>query len=261
MDGVSLKGKVAIVTGGAQGIGKILAAGLADAGAAVVLVDVQDAGLAAEEINQSGGRAKAYLVDVSDESAVGMLMKDVGESFGRLDVLVNNAALFSNLKRDQRFEDIPVEEWDSVMAVNVRGVFLCMKAAAPLMRNIGGGSIINFASDTVHKGVPGFLHYVSSKGAVIGMTRAAARELGESKIRVNAIGPGFTMSEANVRLMEDPDKADWWKGMEARIIGTRSLQRHQQPEDLVGTVVFLASDASEFMTGQTLLVNGGDVFV
>ena len=258
---MNLEDRVAVVTGGAQGIGRALAAGLAEAGAAVGLVDVLDAGPAAEEIVRSGGRAKAFSTDVSDEAAVNEMMKGVETEFGRLDVLVNNAALFANLKRDQRFEDIPVDEWDRVMAVNVRGVFLCMKAAAPFMRKSGGGSIINFASDTVHKGVPGFLHYVSSKGAVIGMTRAAARELGESGIRVNAIGPGFTMSDANVRLMEDPDKAEWWKGMETRIIGTRSLQRHQQPEDLVGAVVFLGSDASAFMTGQTLLVNGGDVFV
>ena len=157
---MNLKDRVAVVTGGAQGIGRALAAGLAEAGAAVGLVDVLDAGPAAEEIVQSRGRAKAFSTDVSDESAVNEMMKGVETEFGRLDVLVNNAALFANLKRDQRFEDIPVDEWDRVMAVNVRGVFLCMKAAAPFMRKSGGGSIINFASDTVHKGVPGFLHYV-----------------------------------------------------------------------------------------------------
>ena len=256
-----LKGRVAVVTGAAQGIGKVIAAGLARAGADVALADVQDAGPAAEEIAATGGNARAFETDVAEESAVKALAEGVAAEFGRIDVWVNNAALFANLKRDQSLEDIPIEEWDRVMAVNVRGVFLGMKAAAPAMRKAGGGSIINFASDTVHKGVPGFLHYVASKGAVIGMTRAAARELGESDIRVNAVAPGFTMSEGNRRLTEDPDKAEWWNKMEARIVGTRSLKRHQQPEDLVGTVVFLASDASAFMTGQTLLVNGGDVFV
>ncbi|MFQ5914069.1 MAG: SDR family NAD(P)-dependent oxidoreductase [Nitrospinota bacterium] len=257
---MELKGRVAVVTGAAQGIGKTLAAGLARAGADVALGDVLDAAPAAGEIAAEGAKAKGYKVDVADETSVEGFVKKVEADFGRIDVWANNAALFGSLLRDQSLEKIRVDEWDRVMAVNVRGTFLGMKAAVPALRKNGVGSIINIASDTVHKGVPGFLHYVASKGAVIGMTRAAARELGPSGIRVNAIAPGFTMSEANRRLAEDPNVAEWWKGTEARILGTRCLQRHQMPDDLVGAVVFLASDASAFMTGQTLLVNGGDVF-
>lgn len=258
---MDLKGRVAVVTGAAQGIGKALAVGLAQAGSDVALVDVQDAAPAAREIAAGGAKANAYSADVSDEAAVQALAKQVEADFGRIDVWVNNAALFADLKRDQPLEEIPVVEWDRVMAVNVRGVFLGMKAAVPIMRKTGGGSIINFASDTVHKGVPGFLHYVASKGAVIGMTRAAARELGPFGIRVNGVAPGFTLSEGNRRITQDPSQAEVWKAIESRILSSRALSRHQQPEDLVGTVVFLASDASAFMTGQTLPVNGGEVFV
>jgi len=168
--------------------------------------------------------------------------------FGRVDILVNNAALYGPLKR-RPFMEIPVEEWDRVMAINLRGLFLCSRAVFPAMKAQGAGAIINIASGTFFKGVPHYIHYTTSKGGVVGFTRSLARELGEFGIRVNAIAPGFTLSGENEKNMPDAGKA--------ANVGMRMLKRAEVPEDLVGTVIFLASDDSRFITGQTIVVDGG----
>jgi Dehydrogenases with different specificities (related to short-chain alcohol dehydrogenases) len=177
------------------------------------------------------------------------MVSETVQIFGNLDILVNNAAIFGLLKPGH-FEDINVDEWDKLMAVNVKGPWLCTKAAAPIMRQNGRGKIINIASGTLFKGTPGLLHYVSSKGAILAMTRSLSRELGNDGICVNTIAPGLTMSE-NVLNSE--------KHMEMRDanMATRALKRYQTPEDLIGTMIFLASGESDFMTGQCLVVDGG----
>ncbi len=247
-----LESKVAIVTGAGQGIGRAYAERLAQEGARVVVAEIQAARgeETAAAIRAAGGEALAVATDVSDEASTEAMAAAAAERFGRIDVLVNNAALFYGIER-KPFDQITVAEWDRLMAVNVRGVWLCIKAVVPYFRRQGqGGKIINIASDTVLSGVPLFLHYVSSKGAVIAMTRALARELGGDRICVNAVAPGFTLSEAGQLAGEEPA---------ARAIRDRALRRAQQPEDLVGTIVYLASHDSDFVTGQTFAVNGGYV--
>ena len=171
------------------------------------------------------------------------------EHFGSIDILVNNAAIFGTLVPG-RFENIDVNEWDNLMAVNVKGPWLCTKAVAPIMRQKGCGKIINIASGTLYKGTPGLLHYVTSKGAIMAMTRVLSRELGEDGICVNTISPGLTMSE-NVLNSEK-----WMTGRDANK-ETRALKRYQTPEDLIGSLIFLSSDDSDFMTGQSMVVDGG----
>ena len=188
----------------------------------------------------------------ADLAACEAMVARTVEAFGGLDVLVNNAATFVDLPR-RRFLDIGTAEWDRVMAINVRGSFNCAKAAVPALRKRGGGSIVNIASSTALKGIPFTLHYVTSKGAIIAMTRAMARELGNDGIRVNALAPGLTLSEAVAA-----EREMFAPYIEASLRG-RALKRDQMPDDLVGAAVFLASDASAFMTGQTLVVDGGDV--
>jgi NAD(P)-dependent dehydrogenase (short-subunit alcohol dehydrogenase family) len=245
-----LKDKVAIVTGAAQGIGAAYARGLAREGAAVAVVDILDPHPVAKEIVGNDGRAFPLVVDVSNEKQTQEMVKKVADTFGHIDILVNNAAVYGTIVR-KPFEEITVEEWDKIMAVNVRGIFLCVKAVTPYMKARKRGKIVNVTSSTFFKGNEDFLHYVSSKGAVVAMTRSLARELGDYNINVNAIAPGQTMSEANLRRGEDTD---------ARSIQIRLLKRRLFPEDLVGTVIYLSSSDSDMMTGQVLLVDGGTAF-
>ena len=245
-----LDGRVAIVTGAAQGIGAAYAKRFAEEGAKVAICDVLDCTNVVNTIAQSGGEAFGMEVDVSDEAQVAGLVARTVETFGRVDVMVPNAAIFAALSR-RSFLDIGVEEWDRVMAVNVRGVFVCIKAVVPQMKEQGYGKIVNISSATVQAGVPWFLHYVSSKGAVDAMTRASARELGDFGIRVNSIAPGFTMSE---QIESQRDELQF--NLDMNLAG-RAFKREEMPEDLLGTMVFLASAESDFMTGQTVVVDGG----
>ncbi len=245
-----LDGRVAIVTGAAQGIGAAYAKRFAEEGAKVAICDVLDCTNVVNTIAQSGGEAFGMEVDVSDEAQVAGLVARTVETFGRVDVMVPNAAIFAALNR-RSFLDIGVEEWDRVMAVNVRGVFVCIKAVVPQMKEQGYGKIVNISSATVQAGVPWFLHYVSSKGAVDAMTRASARELGDFGIRVNSIAPGFTMSE-----QIESQREELQFNLDMNLAG-RAFKREEMPEDLLGTMVFLASAESDFMTGQTVVVDGG----
>jgi len=238
-----LKGRVAVVTGGATGIGRAIAARLAADGAKVVVADLQKASNGALNLQ----------VDVSREADVARMAAETVQAFGRIDILVNNAAIFSTLEL-RPFENIPVDEFRKVMDVNIMGVWLCARACVPHMRKGGYGRIVNLASGAPLKGVPLFLHYISSKGAVIAMTRGLAREVGKDGITVNALAPGFTLSE-NVAKHEVHVK----QGQITRM--TRAIPRDETPEDLVGTVSFLASDDAAFITGQTLVVDGGSAMV
>jgi len=249
-----LGGKVAIVTGAGSGIGKALATRLAKDGAAVVIADLSNHDIAAAEIAKvTGAKTLGLTVDVSAESDVERMAAETVKAFGRIDILVNNAALFSALEL-QPFEKIDAAEWRKVMDVNTLGVFLCCRACVPHMRSGGYGRIINLASGAPLKGVPYFLHYIASKGAVIAMTRGLARELGKDNITVNALAPGFTLSE---NVARNPVHAK--HGEVTRM--TRAIQRDEHPQDLVGAVSFLASEDAAFITGQTLVVDGGSAMI
>jgi NAD(P)-dependent dehydrogenase (short-subunit alcohol dehydrogenase family) len=246
-----LAGKVAIVTGAAQGIGRTYALALARAGAKVSVSDVVAPDDTVREIIALGGNAVGTCADVTDQASLDAMVAHTVASFGRLDILVNNAALFANL-RMKPFTEIDNPEWDRVMAVNVRGTWQTIKAATPALTKSGGGSIINISSATVFKGSPLLAHYVASKGAIVALTRSLARELGPHEIRINAIAPGLVMS-SNVQ-----EHADWLQAGSS-IVATRSLKRESIPDDLIGVLLFLASGDSAFMTGQTLVVDGGVV--
>jgi 3-oxoacyl-[acyl-carrier protein] reductase len=245
----SLDGKVAIVTGGGRGIGSAYCRGLSAEGAQVMVADINEAG-ARQVAGEIGGASTR--VDVADERSVQAMVDATVQAFGRVDALINNAAIFTELQPRKTFDDIPVEEWDRVMGVNVRGCWLCARAVAPLFRQQRSGVIINISSSTIWSGTEGFAHYVTSKAAVWGMTRVLARELGPFGVRVNSITPGLTSSE----MVKEMYPAE----MLAERAQVRAFRREEQPEDLVGTVVFLCSDGSAFTTGQTFNVDGGAHF-
>jgi len=245
-----LKDKVAIVTGGAQGLGKAYALRLAEEGARVVVADIQDGGEVQRAIEQKGGAALVLRTDVTNEGSTEEMAAQAVKQFGRIDVLVNNAAFFSSIVKKPFFE-IGAAEWDAVLAVNLKGTFLCSKAVFPQMKTQGKGKIINISSGTFFKGLPHFLHYVTSKGGIVGLTRALAREVGDYGICVNAIAPGYTETDI---LLERPQDSEQ---VRAGIVSGRCIKRPETPEDLTGTVVFLASDDSDFLTGQTIAVDGG----
>jgi NAD(P)-dependent dehydrogenase (short-subunit alcohol dehydrogenase family) len=245
-----LDGKAAIVTGAAQGIGAAYAKALAAAGARVCVSDIADASDVARIISSAGGEALAVRADVTDARSVEEMVESTVKAFGGVDILVNNAAIFGTLE-GKAFTEIGSAEWDAVHAVNVRGVFECCKAVVPRMRKRGGGRIVNIASATVFKGSPMLLHYVASKGAVVALTRALARELGSDNICVNCLAPGLVLSE-NVRANPSYDA-----GFVSANTASRSLRREAEPEDMIGPLVFLCSRESAFMTGQTVVVDGG----
>jgi len=248
-----LKQKVAIVTGGARGIGRAIAEGLASEGASLVIADVVGADVAAKEINQKGFNAIGVKVDVSLQQDTERMADEAVKAFKRIDILVNNAGIYTSLIPGP-FEKITVDEWRRVMDVNVMGMFLCCRAVIGEMRKNKEGRIINLASGTPFKGIPFLLHYTTSKGAVVALTRALAREVGADNILVNAIAPGFTLSEG---VLGNKVQLKHFREVSARV---RTLVRDERPEDLVGAVKFLAGPGSSFITGQTLVVDGGAYF-
>jgi 3-oxoacyl-[acyl-carrier protein] reductase len=246
----SLTDRVVIVTGGGTGLGKVYSQRLAEMGARVVLADIaaKEAEAVADAIAQAGGHALAVTTDVADPQSVETLVERTIAKWGRVDGLVNNASLMSVLPRGDWFK-IPVEDWDRVMAVNLRGIFLCCRAVYPHMKRQGGGRIVNISSGRIWNGQPNRLHYTTSKAGVIGLTRALAREVGDDNISVNAVTPGLTLSETQIAS----SSSNYLGGQEQG----RAFKRPQVPDDLVGTVLFLLSDASAFITGQTINVDGG----
>jgi NAD(P)-dependent dehydrogenase (short-subunit alcohol dehydrogenase family) len=248
-----LDNRVALLTGGAKGIGRHYAQALAREGARLMIADIADGRELAETIARERGAnsVASAVTDVSDEGAVKALVAQTIERFGKIDILVNNAALFAPLA-EQKVTEIDVDLWDRVMAINIRGVFLMTKHVVPHMIAQKYGKIINISSGTVARGIPNFAHYVTSKGAVTAFTRSVSRELGEHNICVNNLAPGFTLSDSVIN--ENPGHLDHSR---APSLARRAIKRDEYPEDLLGTLIFLASPDSDFMTGQTLAVDGG----
>ena len=248
-----LEGSAAVITGGAAGLGYAYARRFLQEGACVFIADITDPAAALGRLG-AGDRAAGCRVDVASAPSVAAMVDEACRRLGRIDVLVNNAAVFATLT-PRPFDAIPEEEWDRVMAVNVRGMWNCVKAVAPVMRAQKGGRIVNVASAIVAKGTPFLLHYVTSKGAVIAMTRALARELGDDGIAVNAVAPGLILSDT---VQANPAVTGF---QAAAVLQSRAFKRDAFPEDVEGAVLFLASADSAFMTGQTLVVDGGSVFL
>jgi NAD(P)-dependent dehydrogenase (short-subunit alcohol dehydrogenase family) len=245
----ALEGKVAIVTGAAKGIGEAIADALAAEGARIVVADLQGAQEAAERYPDGIG----LTVDVSREEDVERMAAETAERAGGIDVLVNNAGLYASLAM-RPFEQIPLEEWRKVMDVNVASMFLTCRAVVPRMREGGGGRIVNISSGTPFRGVPYLLHYVTSKGAIVTFTRALAKELGDDEILVNCVAPGFTLSAG---VKENPEVIEALRDVS---VSARTLKRDQQPEDVAGAVVFLCGPSATFITGQTMVIDGGQYF-
>ncbi len=249
--GGRLEGKVAVVTGAAQGIGRAYALALAGEGASVATVDVQSDGAekAADEIRSAGASAVAVTADVGDQASTEQMAEAVTKAFGGIDILVNNAAVYAGLKLGDPFA-VDVVEWDRVMAVNVRGPWLCSRAVVPSMRSRGGGRIVNQSSVAAWGG-PSLLHYAVSKAGVIGLTRSLAKFLGPDKITVNAIAPGFMETDSTLSIIP--------ANRLEQLIGMQPVRRMGTPDDLTGALVFLCSDEAAFITGQVLIVDGGTI--
>lgn len=247
-----LDGKIAVITGAAQGIGALMAKALADEGAQVLVTDVQDTGKAVKAITDAGGVTQGLHVDVTNNDDLAAMVQ-AATAMGGLDIMVNNASIFATLT-PKPFHEITNEEFDTIMRVNARDVHQVMRAIVPTMIKAGGGKVVNIASGTFYYGPPGLSHYTASKGAVIALTRCHGRELGDKNIQVNAIAPGLTESEG-IRGKAGFDMA------RAPTVASRSIKREMLPEDLLGTLLYLASSDSNFVTGQTLNVDGGKVNV
>jgi NAD(P)-dependent dehydrogenase (short-subunit alcohol dehydrogenase family) len=245
----ALDGRVAIVTGGVQGIGRAIAQRLAADGARIVIADLKGAEEAAGAYDNGVG----LTVDVSSEDDVARMAADTLDRCGQIDILVNNAGLYAQLAM-RPFEQIPADEWRKVMDVNVLSMFLTCRAVVPHMRERGGGRIVNISSGTPFRGVPFVLHYVTSKGAIVALTRALAKELGNDEILVNCVAPGFTMSDG---VQEHPEVVEALRDVS---IASRTLKRDMVPEDIVGAVAFLCRPESSFVTGQTMVIDGGQYF-
>ncbi len=248
----ALEGKIAVVTGGAYSLGRAFCEALAAEGADIAIADIRDGAETAKALRDKfGRRAQSFKVDVSDEASVAKFAQDVREALGPVGILVNNAALFAELPA-LAFHAYPTELWDRVMAVNVRGPFLMAKHLAPMMIEARRGKIINIGSGTAYKGMPEMLAYVTSKAAILGLTRSLARELGPHGVNVNTLAPG---------LIESPSVIDHPHNLapSEKVIRTRAMPRAGKPDDLLGALVFLASSASDFVTAQTLAVDGGSV--
>ncbi len=251
---MKLQEKVAIITGAGQGIGRAFALRFAQEGASVVIADIQEdkAKSVVQEIQDGGGQAIAVKVDVSQPESVKAMVQQAVTRFEHVDVMINNAAIFSSIKM-KPFDEITFDEWTGLMAVNLTGTFLCCQAVASHMRVRQSGSIINISSSTVLMGRPWYAHYVTSKAGVVGMTRALARELGADNITINVVMPGSTETEVTRETVSSEQKKS--------ILDGQSIHRRETPQDLVGALVFLASDDSRFITGQTLVVDGGHNFL
>ena len=252
---MQLADKVAVITGAARGLGRAYAEALAAEGAAIVAADLNDCSDTVAAVESAGGRGVSTTVDVSDAASCDAMASLAMDAFGRIDVLINNAALYAGLK-GARFEHLDEEQWDRVMQVNIKGTWLASRAVVDHMRASGGGSIINIASLAAVFGLPYGLDYVASKAAVIGMTRGMARELGRDHIRVNAVAPSAVMTEGTEEFFGE--KFEKAKDV---IASNQLIPRNLESEDLTGTIVYLASEASRFVTGQTHMVDGGSWFL
>jgi NAD(P)-dependent dehydrogenase (short-subunit alcohol dehydrogenase family) len=245
----ALDGKVAIVTGGSQGIGRAIADRLAADGARIVVADLKGADEAAARYHDGVG----LTVDVASEDDVARMTEQTVERCGRIDILVNNAGLYASLQM-RPFDQIPADEWRQVMDVNVLSMFLTCRSVVPRMREQGGGRIVNISSGTPFRGVPFLLHYVTSKGAIVALTRALAKELGPDNVLVNCVAPGFTMSDG---VNEHPEVIE---ALQRVSVSARTIKRDQVPEDVVGAVAFLCGPGATFITGQTMVIDGGQYF-
>jgi 3-oxoacyl-[acyl-carrier protein] reductase len=245
-----LTGRVAIVTGAGQGIGRAFAKALAECGAVPVIAELNEvkATAVAKEIMDAGGNAFAVTTDVADPASIDETIEAVTGEFGRIDILINNAGIFSTLEM-RPFDQIPLEEWERVLRVNLTGPFLCARAVLPAMRRAKWGRIVNIASGAVRLGRPNYLHYIAAKAALAGMSLSMARELGGDGITVNAILPGATFTEIERKTVTPAQKE--------RIIAMQCIPRAETPDDLIGTMLYLASPASGFVTGQSINLDGG----